>query len=499
MEVNFMTPLINTLRWSPDHVPLVAIAASMTIIVAISILSLMAGWFIIFQNLYYFPIIIACVYYAKRGFIFSVLVAGLYFALILAFTQDPAIIQGAIIRVAIFILIAGVVTYLSLKQIHVEEELKDSQRRLADIIEFLPDATFAIDTDGTVIAWNRAMEEMTGVRATEMLGKGDYEYAIPFYRERRRILVDLVISYDEETASWYPEITRDGDRLISQVLIQHLNNGKGAYLWVVASPLYNSAGKVSGAIESIRDITTQKKLERDLNTALERTEQSNADLEQFAYVASHDLQEPLRMVSSYVQLLARKYEGKLDSDADDYISFAVDGARRMQVLINDLLEYSRVTTRGESFKSVNCEMIIERVLHNLKMAIEENDAVITHDPLPTVIVDGSQIGQVFQNLIGNAIKYRSKEPPLIHISARKDGNKWLFSVRDNGIGIDSKYKERIFIIFQRLHGRNEYPGTGLGLAISRRIIERHKGRIWMESEVGKGTTFYFTLPVNGEE
>lgn len=499
MEVNFMHSLINTLKRSPDHAPLVAIAASMIIIVAISILSLMAGWFIIFQNLFYIPIIIACVYYARRGFIFSVLVTGLYFALILAFTQDPEIIQGAVIRVAIFILIAGVITHLSLKQMCVEKELKDSQRQLGDIIQFLPDATFAIDVKGTVLAWNHAIEEMTGVKATEMLGKGDYEYAIPLYRERRRILVDLVISYDEQTASRYLEITRDSDRLISQVFIPHLNNGKGIYIWIVASPLYDSAGKVSGAIESIRDITTQKRLERDLNTALERTEQSNADLEQFAYVASHDLQEPLRMVSSYVQLLARKYEGKLDSDADEFISFAVDGARRMQVLINDLLEYSRVTTRGEAFKSVNCEIIIEHVLHNLKMAIEENDAVITHDPLPTVIVDSGQIGLVFQNLIGNAIKYRSKEPPLIHISARKDGNEWLFSVQDNGIGIDSKYKERIFIIFQRLHGRNMYSGTGLGLAISKRIIERHRGRIWIESEVGKGTTFYFTLPVSDKE
>jgi len=301
-----------------------------------------------------------------------------------------------------------------------EKELGAAHQRTLDIIGFLPDATVVIDSDGWVIAWNQAMEEMTGVRATEMLGKGDYEYAIPFYQERRRILADLVISYDEQTASRYPEITQDSDRLISQVFIQHLNNGKGAYLWIIASPLYNSAGKVSGAIESIRDITAQKRLERDLNTALEETKLSNADLEQFAYVASHDLQEPLRMVSSYVQLLARTYEGKLDSDADDYISFAVDGARRMQELINDLLEYSRVTARGKSFKSVNCEIIIEHVLHNMKMIIDENDAVITHDPLPTVIVDSDQIASVFQNLIGNAIKYRSKEPPAIHISARKD-------------------------------------------------------------------------------
>ncbi|MBW4565299.1 MAG: GAF domain-containing protein [Mojavia pulchra JT2-VF2] len=235
---------------------------------------------------------------------------------------------------------------------------------------------------------------------------------------------------------------------------------------------------------------------------------SNAELEQFAYIASHDLQEPLRMVTSYLQLLERKYKNKLDANADEFIAYAVDGALRMQTLINDLLNYSRVSTRGEPFALVNCTTVLARAIANLRVAIEESRAVITHGFLPEVMADSIQLTQVFQNLIGNAIKFRREEPPQIHITAiRKtanpDGensnlspseNEWLFSVRDNGIGLETQYAERIFVIFQRLHSRSKYPGTGIGLAICKKIIERHGGRIWMESEPGQGSIFYFTIP-----
>jgi len=224
---------------------------------------------------------------------------------------------------------------------------------------------------------------------------------------------------------------------------------------------------------------------------------SNRELEQFAYVASHDLQEPLRTVSSSTQLLARRYQGRLDATADKFIAFAVDGANRMQRLINDLLAYSRVGTRGKEFAPTDCNTSFDQALANLKAAIEESGAVVTRGPLPTVKADKLQIGQLLQNMIGNAIQYHGHEPPRVHVSAEQKGNEneWVFSVRDNGIGIDRQYAERIFVIFQRLHTREEYPGTGIGLAICKKIVERHGRRIWVESQVGSGATFYFTIPM----
>ena len=246
------------------------------------------------------------------------------------------------------------------------------------------------------------------------------------------------------------------------------------------------------------DITERKRAEVALTRKTQELARSNAELEQFAYVASHDLQEPLRMVSSYVQLLARRYKEKLDSDADDFITFAVDGANRMQALIKDLLAYSKVGTKGNRFEPTNCDTVLDLTLANLQFAIEENSARVTHDPLPTVLADPSQMAQLFQNLIANAIKFRGEDSPYVHIAAEKHENEWLFSIRDNGPGIEEEYKERIFEIFQRLHGRNDYPGTGIGLAICKKIVERHGGRMWVVSDPGGGSIFYFTFPLASE-
>lgn len=221
---------------------------------------------------------------------------------------------------------------------------------------------------------------------------------------------------------------------------------------------------------------------------------SNTDLQQFAYVASHDLQEPLRMVTSYLQLLERRYKHQLDANADDFIAFAVDGATRMQTLINDLLTYSRVGTHGKPFARTDCNAIVQQTIANLKIAIQEQQAAITYDPLPYIVGDSTQLSQLFQNLISNAIKFHANTPPLVHIASERQNGAWLFSVQDNGIGIESHYLDRIFVIFQRLHNRTQYSGTGIGLAVCKKIVERHGGRIWVESTLGQGSTFYFTIP-----
>lgn len=254
-------------------------------------------------------------------------------------------------------------------------------------------------------------------------------------------------------------------------------------------------GKAMGTVVTFFDITERRQADELLAKKTEELVRSNAELERFAYVASHDLQEPLRMVASYVQLLAKRYQGRLDADADDFIHYAADGATRMQQLINDLLAYSRVGTRGKEFVPTNANQVLEDALFNLSRAIGDSKANITADKLPSVTADGSQLTQVFQNLIGNAIKFRGKERPDIHVGVSLEQGEWRFTVRDNGIGIPAEHLDRVFQIFQRLHSREEYPGTGIGLSICKRIVERHGGRIGAESETGKGSTFWFTLPL----
>jgi signal transduction histidine kinase len=233
---------------------------------------------------------------------------------------------------------------------------------------------------------------------------------------------------------------------------------------------------------------------RELAERVEELARSNAELERFAYVASHDLKEPLRMVTSYTTLLARRYKGKLDSDADEFINYAVDGAVRMEQLIQDLLLYSRAGIRDWCFKPVDCEVVLAHALANLQTALKETGALVTHDLLPTVQGDDTQLVQVFQNLIGNGIKFRGEVTPCIHVSIKDQKTEWVVGIQDNGIGIDPEYADRIFVIFQRLHSRADYPGNGIGLAICKKVIENHGGRIWLKSVPGKGATFYFTIP-----
>jgi PAS domain S-box-containing protein len=270
-------------------------------------------------------------------------------------------------------------------------------------------------------------------------------------------------------------------------------DGSAFPIEIMLSPLESPTGILVTA--AIRDITERKKSEDRLAKTIEELRSSNDDLQQFAYVASHDLQEPLRMVASYTQLLAKRYKGRLDSDADDFIAYAVDGSNRMRGLIQDLLAYSRAGTNGKPLRKVSTEKALNEALTNLRATIQESGAAVTHDALPAITTDETQLMQVFQNLIGNAIKYRSAEVPHVHVSAVKNGGKgWIFSVRDNGLGIAPEYFERIFVLFQRLHGREEFKGTGIGLTICKKIVERLGGRIWVESQPHQGSTFSFALP-----
>ena len=321
--------------------------------------------------------------------------------------------------------------------------------------------------------------------------------------------------YKMNIAQLYVE-SADRDRFVSEMTSEQGNvtreihwkrkDGEEFLAMVRLTVDRDSRGDVKHYDSIVEDITEFRRIEaaekarqKELEETLARLEWANRELKHFAYVTSHDLQEPLRMVSSFTQLLAKKYHGQLDEDADEFIGYAVEGAERMQRLLNDLLVYSRVTTRGKEFEPTDVEDALHQARANLKLAIDERDAEITQEPLPTVIGDSTQLVQLFQNLIANAIKFCKDSKPEIHISAKHDGDSWVFSVRDNGIGIDPQYFDRIFIIFQRLHGRTEYPGTGAGLAICKNIVERHHGRIWVESEEGKGATFYFTIPTRQKD
>ncbi|HBL57236.1 MAG TPA: histidine kinase [Cyanobacteria bacterium UBA8803] len=245
------------------------------------------------------------------------------------------------------------------------------------------------------------------------------------------------------------------------------------------------------------ELAERQRMEVALAQQASELARSNAELAQFAYVASHDLQEPLGIVASYTQLLAKRYRGQLDAKADKFITYIVEGVTRMQTLIQDLLGYSYLGRASKNFQPTDCKAACDLAIANLKIAIQKSGATITLGELPTVMADATQLVQLFQNLIGNGIKYRSNKPPFVEVKAQRQEDKWLFSVRDNGIGIEPQYAERIFMIFQRLHTREEYPGTGIGLAICKKIVEHHGGRIWMESQLGHGATFYFTIPQEG--
>jgi PAS domain S-box-containing protein len=336
---------------------------------------------------------------------------------------------------------------------------------------------------GVITSWNAGAERLYEFAPEEALGR-KISFLVPHDRmsEVRSIL----------------EREKAGERVEHFETVRRRKGGTHVDVSLTVSPILDAEGQIVGVSNIARDVSARKRAE-DLARRAEDLARSNADLEQFAYVASHDLQEPLRMVTSYCDLLQRRYKGKLDQDADDFIEFAVDGARRMQELIRGLLAYSRVGPHGKTLLSVDSAQVFDRAVANLRVAIEESGARVSHGLLPHVTADPTQLEHVLQNLVGNAIKFRRDDvPPRVQVKAQRKGEMWLFSVKDNGIGIDAQYSDKVFAIFQRLHGRGKYPGTGLGLAICKKIVERHGGRIWFESQPGAGSTFYFSLPAEGK-
>jgi len=400
------------------------------------------------------------------------------------------------------------------------EELQESENKYRTLLENLPQKIFQKDTDLVYVSCNENFAQDLKIRPEEFKGKTDYEFFPEELAEKYRA-DDRRIITSGKTEDIEEKYLRDGQEIWVQTLKTPIKDKKGTItgllgiFWEITErkrmeeALLKARDELEERVEERttelskantllkKEIAERKQAEEKLKRYASELERSNQELQQFACVASHDLQEPLRMVASYTQLLAKRYKGKLDSDADEFIAYAVDGATRMQALINDLLTYSRVGTKGKDFKPIDCKTVLERTLDNLKKAVEESGAELTYEPLPTVMADDVQLGQLFQNLIGNAIKFRSEESPHIHISAERNEDKWIFSVGDNGIGIDPEFTERIFIIFQRLHKRRDYPGTGIGLAVCKKIVERHGGRIWVESKPEKGSTFYFTIPLRG--
>ena len=365
-------------------------------------------------------------------------------------------------------------------RIAADAALRASEERFRLTFELAASGIAHVGLDGRLLLVNQSLCEILGYSKDELVGRSVKEISHPEDRdvtdtERMRV--------------------RRGESDAARIEKRYLRKD-GSTVWVdlAIAVVRDAGGKPAYEIAIFDDITERKEAEAALHRAHEELKRSNAELAQFAYVASHDLQEPLRMVSSYTQLLARRYSDKLDGDAREFMAYIVDGAARMKQLIEDLLAYSRVGTRGRELRALAVEVPLRRAIMNLKSAIDESGASVSFDALPTLEADEMQLTQLFQNLIGNALKFRSASVPRIHVSCVEKGNEWEFAVADNGIGIEPEYFERIFMVFQRLHNKGEYPGTGIGLAICKKVVERHGGRIWVASRPGEGTTFFFTLP-----
>ncbi len=368
------------------------------------------------------------------------------------------------------------------------EALREREDRFRSLVQNSSDIIAVLRADGIIQYVSNSCKRVMGYEQADVAGENVLDFVHP----------DDVPQFQ----AFFERLVEDPDAELSAEFRFSHSDKSWRILEITGSNLLDHPS-IKGIVINARDVTEQRLAEEKVERYAADLERSNRELEQFGYVISHDLREPLRMVSSFLRLLDNRYSDQLDAKGKEFIDYAVDGAERMQEMIRALLNLSRVETRGEPLAPVDCEVVLKRTVNALQRTIEENDVEITHDPLPTVIADRGQLGQVFQNLIANAIKFRREGvTPRVHVSAspspqpspRQGEGEWLFAVADNGIGIDPEQAERVFQVFQRLHTEEEYPGLGIGLALCKRIVERHGGRIWVESEPGEGSTFKFTIP-----
>ena len=372
-----------------------------------------------------------------------------------------------------------------------EEALRQSEQLYRLLAENITDVIYCTDMNGRPTYMSPSVTRLLGYSVEEAMSRTMEEGLTPASRDTamKDLATEMALDYKEG---------QSGARVRRRELEFYRKDGSTVWAEVTVSFQRDAEGRPIAILGVMRDITERKRDEEELREAMLKLSRSNAELERFTYIASHHLQEPLRQVTSYVQLLAQRLEGKIDSDASDFMAYAVEGAHRMHRLINDFLAYSRLGLHSKAFKPVDCEAVLYEVLGILRGAIEETSAAITHGALPTIMADGEQLTQLFMQLLSNAIKFRSDEPPEVHIWAEESESECVFSVRDNGIGIAPEFFDKIFLVFHRLHSPTKYSGTGIGLAICKKVIDYHGGRIWVESEPGKGSTFHFAIPKRGE-
>jgi PAS domain S-box-containing protein len=436
---------------------------------------------------YFFIIPVIISYYTRSTrLIFLVAIVSTCASMIGFFFAPAGITSNIAINRPFSLIVLWVVAFLGYYQVRSNSKLAEERNRLRAILDTLPVGVVISDQKGRLDEANAQMDRIWGGKFTVARERSEFLSYVGYWPE-----TGVKLRLDEWPMA---RSVQKGETVAGEMIDIERTNGTRGTVLISSAPIRDDSGTITGAVTVAMDMTSQRSMEKELADKAENLVRSNRELQQFAYVASHDLKEPLRMVTTYVQLLDRRYSDTLDDQAKEYIGFAVEGSKRMYALVDDLLTYSRVETSVRPFSAVSMEQVMVTALKDLNDAIEASKATVTVGVMPEVHADFQQMVQLMENLIGNAIKFRQDDPPTVHVSALMNGGEWVFSVKDNGIGIAKEYSDKVFQMFQRLHARETFPGTGIGLAICKKVVERHGGKIWFESKPGDGTTFYFTLP-----